>query len=93
MNRGPSRSADRRGAGAPTDGAGGFQPAATDLARDLRGRDGMVDVIVLAIAILVAALILRCILRCTCKSSPDAGGFPQGGPGRTPMVASGGGRP
>lgn len=49
--------------GAPVNGKMGFQPAATELARDLQGLDHMILVIITAIVLFVAGLILWVILR------------------------------
>jgi len=49
--------------GAPVDGALGFQPAATELARDLQWLDGMVLVIITAIVVFVTALMAYIIVR------------------------------
>ncbi|MWD27665.1 cytochrome c oxidase subunit II [Aquicoccus sp. SCR17] len=49
--------------GKPLDGAMGFQPAGTELARDLHWLDGMILVIITAIVILVTALLAFVILR------------------------------
>ncbi|QYX58499.1 cytochrome c oxidase subunit II [Roseovarius sp. SCSIO 43702] len=48
--------------GAPEPGAMGWQPAATELARDLHWLDGMILVIITGIVILVVALIGFCIV-------------------------------
>ncbi len=49
--------------GAPVNGKMGFQPAATELARDLQGLDHMILVIITAIVLFVAGLILWVIVR------------------------------
>lgn len=49
--------------GAPVSGKMGFQPAATELARDLQGLDHMLLVIITVIVAFVAALILWVIVR------------------------------
>ncbi|MHA6346851.1 cytochrome c oxidase subunit II [Roseivivax sp. CAU 1761] len=61
--------------GAPTDGAIGFQPAATDLARDIHWLDGMVNVIMFGIVILVTALIVWCIVAYSRRKNPNPKAF------------------
>ncbi len=59
----PALAQDLEIVGKPTNGAMGFQPAATELARDIHWLDGMILVIITAITLLVAALIGYCIVR------------------------------
>jgi cytochrome c oxidase subunit 2 len=61
--------------GRPTDGATGFQPAATELARDLQWLDGMILVIITAITIFVMGLLLYCILRFNSRANPKPARF------------------
>ena len=61
--------------GAPQAGGMGFQPAATELARDLQWLDGMVLVIITAITLLVCALLAIVILRYNRKVNPVPGTF------------------
>jgi cytochrome c oxidase subunit II len=61
--------------GAPVPGGIGFQPAATELARDLQWLDGMVLVIITAITIFVCVLLAIVILRYNRKANPVAGSF------------------
>ena len=61
--------------GTPVDGALGFQPAATELARDIQWLDGMVLIIITAITIFVLALLLLCILRFNQKANPVPASF------------------
>ena len=49
--------------GAPTDKGLGFQPAATELARDLQGLDSLLLTIITIITIFVAALIVFVMVR------------------------------
>ena len=56
--------------GRPQPGGIGFQPAATELARDLQWLDGMILVIITAITLFVCALLLTVILRYNRKASP-----------------------
>jgi cytochrome c oxidase subunit 2 len=61
--------------GAPTDGKLGFQPAATELARDLQWLDGMILVIITAITIFVCALLAIVILRYNKRANPTPATF------------------
>ena len=56
--------------GKPHMGGIGFQPAATELARDLQWLDGMILVIITAITIFVCALLAIVILRYNRKANP-----------------------
>jgi cytochrome c oxidase subunit 2 len=66
--------------GKPTPGAMGFQPAATELARDLQWLDGFINVIIIAIVIFVTALLGWCILRFNEKRNPTPGTFTHNSP-------------
>lgn len=61
--------------GKPVDGAMGFQPAATELARDLQWLDGMILVIITAITLFVTGLIIYCVVRYSRKANPTAASF------------------
>ncbi len=61
--------------GVPTQGGLGFQPAATELARDLQWLDGLILVIITAITLFVTALIIYCIVRYNRKNNPNAASF------------------
>ena len=61
--------------GAPTQGNLGFQPAATELARDLQWLDGMLLVIITAISLFVVALLLICIVRFNKRANPEPATF------------------
>ncbi|MEO1536601.1 MAG: cytochrome c oxidase subunit II [Pseudomonadota bacterium] len=61
--------------GTPVQGEMGFQPAATELARDLQWLDGMLLVIITAISLFVMALLLICILRFNQRSNPEPATF------------------
>ncbi|GGO58873.1 cytochrome c oxidase subunit 2 [Roseovarius pacificus] len=61
--------------GRPEQGGIGFQPAATELARDLQWLDGMILVIITAIVIFVCALLLIVIVRYNRKSNPESASF------------------
>ena len=56
--------------GQPKSGLLGFQPAATELARDIHWLDGMINVIIFAIVIFVTALILWVIVRHNSRTNP-----------------------
>lgn len=66
--------------GRPVDGATGFQPAATELARDLQWLDGMVNVIIIAITIFVTALLIYVIARFNRKANPTPSTFTHNSP-------------
>lgn len=53
----------------------GFQPAATELARDLQGLDWMILIIITAITLFVTALILWVIVRYNKKRNPTPANF------------------
>ena len=61
--------------GKPVDGALGFQPAATELARDLQSLDGMILVIISAIVAFVALLMLTIIVRYNKRANPTPASF------------------
>jgi cytochrome c oxidase subunit 2 len=61
--------------GAPVPGGIGFQPAATQLARELQWLDGLLLVIITVICIFVTALLAWCFLRFNAKSNPTPARF------------------
>ena len=61
--------------GAPVDRATGFQPAATELARDLQWLDGFLLIIITVITLFVLALLLVVIARYNTKSNPEPASF------------------
>jgi len=61
--------------GKPKPGGIGFQPAATELARDLQWLDGFVLIIITAISIFVTLLLLFIIFRYNAKSNPTPARF------------------
>ncbi|MCX7646150.1 MAG: cytochrome c oxidase subunit II [Rhodobacteraceae bacterium] len=61
--------------GAPVDRGTGFQPAATELARDLQWLDGFILVIITGICILVLALLAIVILRYNRRANPQPARF------------------
>ena len=66
--------------GKPVDGKMGFQPAATELARDLQWLDGMINVIIIAIVILVTALLVIVMIRYNRKSNANPAKFTHNSP-------------
>ncbi|WP_137699637.1 cytochrome c oxidase subunit II [Marimonas lutisalis] len=61
--------------GKPVEKALGFQPAATELARDLQWLDGMINYIIIAICLLVIALTLIIIVRYNRRANPNPSSF------------------
>ncbi|MEP4197243.1 MAG: cytochrome c oxidase subunit II [Aliishimia sp.] len=61
--------------GKPIDGKMGFQPAVTELARDLQWLDGVMLVIMTAITLFVTGLILYCVVRYNRKANPTPSTF------------------
>jgi len=66
--------------GTPTDGGMGFQPAATEIARDLQWLDGMILVIITFITLFVTGLLAYVILRFNSKRNPTPAGFTHNSP-------------
>lgn len=61
--------------GAPTPGAIGFQPAVTELARDVQFLDTFLLVIMTAIVLFVTALLIWSIIRHNAKANPTPASF------------------
>lgn len=61
--------------GEPKDGLMGWQPAATELARDIHWLDSMILVIITAISLFVVALLAYCILRYNQRANPTPANF------------------
>jgi len=61
--------------GRPVDGAMGFQPAATEIARRLQWLDGMILVIITAITLFVTGLLIWVVIRYNRKRNPEAATF------------------
>ncbi len=61
--------------GVPTDKGLGFQPAATELARDLQWLDGMILWIITAISIFVVGLLAIVIVRYNRRANPEPASF------------------
>jgi cytochrome c oxidase subunit II len=66
--------------GRPVDGAMGFQPQATELARDINWLDGMLNVIMLVIVVFVTALILWVAVRYNGTRNPKPATFTHNSP-------------
>lgn len=66
--------------GTPIQGGTGFQPAATELARDLQWLDGTINVIIIAIVLLVVGLLAFAAVRYTRRSNPDPAKFTHNSP-------------
>jgi len=66
--------------GVPKDGGMGFQPAATELARDLQWLDGMILVIITGIVIFVTALLVWVMLRYNRRVNPNPSSFTHNSP-------------
>lgn len=66
--------------GAPKDGGIGFQPAATELARDLQWLDGLILVIITAITLFVCALLVIIMVRYNRRSNPNSASFTHNSP-------------
>ena len=61
--------------GRPHQGGIGFQPAATELARDLQWLDGMLLIIITAICVLVVGLLIYAFIRYNRRSNPNPSAF------------------
>ena len=61
--------------GVPTDKGLGFQPAATELARDLQWLDGMILWIITAISIFVVGLLAIVVVRYNRRANPEPASF------------------
>ena len=66
--------------GRPHDHALGFQPAATELARDLQGLDHMILIIITVITIFVTGLLLWVMFRFSAKRNPKPATFTHNSP-------------
>ncbi|SFA85774.1 cytochrome c oxidase subunit 2 [Poseidonocella pacifica] len=66
--------------GKPRQGAMGFQPAGTELARDLQWLDGLLLIIITAITIFVVGLLAYVILRYNRKANPKPASFTHNSP-------------
>lgn len=66
--------------GHPAPGGMGFQPASTELARDLQGLDHLILYIITGIVIFVTALLIWCILRFNRRANPKPASFTHNSP-------------
>ena len=66
--------------GAPTDGLMGFQPAATELARDVHWLDDLLLIIITAITLFVTGLLIWVMVRYNHKSNPTPKTFTHNSP-------------
>ena len=66
--------------GVPTPDAIGFQPAATELARDVQWLDNMLLIIITAITLFVVLLLAICILRYNRRANPTPAKFTHNSP-------------
>jgi cytochrome c oxidase subunit 2 len=66
--------------GKPVDKAMGFQPAATELARDLQSLDWLILVIITLISIFVTGLLVWCVVRFNRRANPTPGTFTHNSP-------------
>ena len=66
--------------GRPEDGLMGFQPAATELARDIHWLDGMVNIIIAVIVVFVTVLLAIVALRYNRKANPTPATFTHNSP-------------
>ncbi|MBD3763530.1 MAG: cytochrome c oxidase subunit II [Rhodobacterales bacterium] len=66
--------------GRPVEGAMGFQPAATELARDLQGLDQMILVIITVITIFVTGLLITVMVRYNRRANPRPATFTHNSP-------------
>ncbi len=71
----PAAAQDGGLVGKPVPGGTGFQPAATELARDLQSLDWLILVIITLICVFVTALLAICIVRYNRRSNPEPASF------------------
>ncbi|MBN9887507.1 cytochrome c oxidase subunit II [Salipiger abyssi] len=71
----PAIAQDLEVVGRPHQGGLGFQPAATELARDLQWLDGMLLIIITAITLLVVALMIFAFIRFNRRANPTPASF------------------
>jgi len=76
----PAMAQDLPVVGRPEAGGLGFQPAATELARDLQWLDGMILVIITIIVLFVTALLAYCVMRYNEKANKTPGTFTHNSP-------------
>lgn len=66
--------------GVPVEKGTGFQPAATELARDLQGLDWMILMIITVITVFVTGLLILVILRFNARNNPKPATFTHNSP-------------
>jgi len=66
--------------GVPVQGGTGFQPAATELARDLQWLDGMINVIIIAIVLFVTVLLALAAVWYNRRANPNPASFTHNSP-------------
>ena len=71
----PAIAQDLEVVGRPHQGGTGFQPAATELARDLQWLDGMLLIIITAICVFVAGLMIYAFIRFNRRRNPTPASF------------------
>ena len=71
----PAAAQDSAVTGKPVPGGTGFQPAVTELARDLQSLDWLILVIITVICVFVTGLLAWCIVRFNRRANPDAASF------------------
>lgn len=71
----PALAQDAEHLGKPVDKALGFQPAVTELSRDIQSLDNMINYIIFAIVIFVALLLVICMVRFNRRANPDSASF------------------
>jgi len=71
----PAAAQDGGLVGKPVPGGTGFQPAATELARDLQSLDWLILVIITIICVFVVGLLAWCIVRFNRRANPNPASF------------------
>ncbi|SEO96430.1 cytochrome c oxidase subunit 2 [Salinihabitans flavidus] len=71
----PAAAQQAESVGKPVDRGTGFQPAATELARDLQSLDFLILVIITGITLLVSALLLYAMVRFRRRANPNPSSF------------------
>jgi cytochrome c oxidase subunit II len=66
--------------GQPVDRGTGFQPAVTELARDIVWLDNFINVIIAGITVFVTALLIWCIVRFNARRNPTPASFTHNSP-------------
>ncbi|MEE2945087.1 MAG: cytochrome c oxidase subunit II [Pseudomonadota bacterium] len=71
----PALAQDAEHLGKPVEKGLGFQPAVTELSRDIQSLDSMINYIIFAIVIFVAALLVICMVRYNRRANPNPASF------------------